>query len=163
MVPRLLPLLTAALALSACDGPDRVVAIGVPVRHDDFDYSVERAARVSVIGGIPAHGTFQLVTVQVANHAARVAHAWSNDLAYMVDDQGRVFENDVNAQARLARSQAFDLSDRHVTAAGATSSSVFVFDIPDDAGAGYVKFRGDWLMGDVVNRKLFARTRVRIF
>ena len=104
-----------------------------------------------------------LVTLEIENRAARVGHRWGNDVAYIVDDHGRVFENDAAAQVALARVEPINLKTEHVTPPGAEETTVLVFDVPADARHAFLRFRGQLLMGDVFDGDRFERTRVELF
>jgi hypothetical protein len=165
-MPRTLtPAAALGLAIigSACAGPDRVVGVGESVRHDDFLYSVAAVQREKAIGDRRARGTFQIVTVQVENRAGRVAHQWGNNIAYLVDELGRQYENDDEAQRALDARAPFGLSDHYVTPAEASQTTKLVFDLPDEVKAPYLKFRGYLLMGDVFDGNMYKRTRVKLF
>ena len=163
MPKSLTPAAALGLALvSAACGAERVVGLGERVRHDDFMYSVVGVDRAKQIGDRRAAGTFHIVTFQVENRAGRVSHEWGNDVAYVIDERGRQFENDGAAQRVLEARKPFGLSDQYVTRAEALQTTKLVFDVPDDAEAPYLKFRGHLLMGDVFDGNLYKRTRVRL-
>jgi len=164
MPKSLTPAAALGLALvSAACGAERVVGVGDRVRHDDFMYSVVGVDRAKEIGNRHAHGTFHIVTFRVENRAGRVSHEWGNDVAYVVDERGRQFENDGEVQRTLDARAPFGLSDHYVTRAEALQTTKLVFDVPDDAEAPCLKFRGYLLMGDVFDGNLYKRTRVRLF
>jgi hypothetical protein len=158
-----LALVSASSASSAACGAERVVGVGDRVRHDDFLYSVAGVERAKEIGDRHARGTFHIVTFRVENRAGRVTHEWSNDIAYVVDERGRQFDNDTEAQRALDRHAPFGLSDRYVTRAEMDQTTKLVFDLPDDVKSPYLKFRGFLLMGDVFDGNQYKRTRVKLF
>jgi hypothetical protein len=164
MARPLTPAAALGLALvSAACGAERVVGVGDRVRHDDFLYSVVGVERAKQIGNRSAQGTFHIVTFQVENRAGRVVHEWNNDIAYVVDERGRQFDNDQVAQHALDDATPFGLRDSYVTRAEMDQRTKLVFDLPDDVKSPYLKFRGFLLMGDVFDGNLYKRTRVRLF
>jgi len=162
MALRLVVVLSAALA-SACAGPERVIGVGERIHHDDFDYSVTRVRTMQTLGGRTASDRFLIVTFRVDNHARRVSHEWSNSTAYVVDESGRAFDNNVTAQRALADREHFDVRDVYVTAPGDSGSTELVFDLPADVKQPMLKVRGYVLMGDVFDLAQFSRTRIRLF
>ena len=113
---RLLVALSAAI-LSSCSGPERVIAVRQTIHHDDFGSSVQSVQTADRIGtGCP--GRFCVVTFQVENRARAVNHRWGNDVAYLVDERGRQYENDSNAQVALALLNPFERKDAYITGPG---------------------------------------------
>ena len=159
---RLLLALSTAL-LSACGGPEHAIGLRQPIHHDDFDYSVERVDTLARIGSLTPSGIFYVVTFQVDNRAQVVDHQWGNDIAYIVDDEGGVYENDAGAQAELGNIQPFDRQVWHVTRAGDRETTRLVFDLPAQVKAPYLKVRGWPLMGDLFDGIQFRRVKVRLF
>ena len=159
---RLMVALSAAM-LSACSGPDRVISIRQTIHHDDFEYSVESVETMDRIGDRLPAGRFYVVTFQVENRARAVNHRWGNDIAYLVDERGREYENDDSAQTVLAHVDPFERKGSYVTPAGVTERTRLVFDVPRAVHEPYLKVRGFLLMGDVFDGDQFRRTRVKLF
>jgi hypothetical protein len=154
--------LSAALLAAACGG-DQVIGIGQGIHHDDFEYSVQSLERKDRIGNLHAHGLFYVVTFEVRNGAKQVEHKWSNGIAYVVDRQGRHYEVDADAQQALAVTRPFQYKDRYVTPAGATESTVLVFDLPTQIEEPYLGVRGLFMLGDLKDFNQYRRKRVRLF
>jgi hypothetical protein len=159
---RLMVALSAAI-LSGCSGPERVVGIRQTIHHDDFEYSVQGVETMDRIGDCWPAGRFYVVTFQVENRARVVDHRWGNDIAYLVDEHGRRYENDRSAQTALDRQEPFELKDWYMTGPGVTEQTRLVFDVPRSVREPYLKVRGWLLMGDVVDGDQFRRTRVKLF
>ena len=148
--------------LTGCGG-DAVVPVGASIRHDDFLYTVLTAQPVGRIGDKVASGQFLVVYFEVANRAARVAHSWSNAIAYLVDASGRLYENDVTLQQALDQSGPFRWAAEYVTPPGTSEATMLVFDMPVDAPRPVdLMVRGELLMGDILDGVRFRRTRVRM-
>jgi hypothetical protein len=64
--------------------PPDVVAVGAPVRQDDFTYTVTRVVRHRTNGLVS-----YVVTVRVDNEAKLVDYRWSDDIVYVTDSNGR--------------------------------------------------------------------------
>ena len=58
------------------------------------------------------------MTFQVENRARAVNHRWGNDIAYLVDERGRQYENDSNAQVALALLNPLERKDAYITGPG---------------------------------------------
>lgn len=159
---RLLIALSAAL-VSGCSGPERVIGLRQIIHHDDFEYSVQSVSRLARIGDHLPSGMFYVVTFQVANHAKAVDHRWADDVAYVVDEEGREYEVDRVVQQELARLERTAAPLQHVTHAGALERARLVFDLPLDAAEPCLKVRGWTLMGDLFDGWQFRRVRVRLF
>jgi hypothetical protein len=152
-----------AMWLAACDRGERVIGLGENIRHDDFEYSVRHVESTPRIGDRRAAGRFHVVTFQVENRSERTDHIWTSHIAYVVDDRGRVFENDAAGEMAYVHAQGHIQKLRRVTPAGAIERATLVFDLPADVREAFLKVRGDLFMGDVLDGNQFKRTRVRIF
>ena len=148
--------------LTGC-GEDPLLAVGEPIRHDDFLYTVLAARRIDALGTRPAKGQFLVVHFEVANSAIRVAHRWTNHIAYLVDAGGRRHDNDDGLQQQLDALHRFGWAAEYVTAPGAKRSTMLVFDLPADVARPLdLMVRGELLIGDVFDGARFRRTRVRL-
>ena len=156
-------LLVLACLAPACSARERVIGLRENIHHDDFEYSVQEVARADRIGEQTPKGLFYIVTFKVENRAKRVDHEWGNDVAYVADEQGRVYENDVTAQKQLAASRPFGYRDHYVTAPGSIETTMLVFDVPKDVTAPYLEVRGAFLMGDMFDGNQFTKARVKLF
>lgn len=164
MAPRALRLLIIAAALGeACACRERLIGLGERIHHDDFEYLVERAETVERIGDRRPGGVFLIVTFTVENHAKRVDHEWANDIGYIVDEEGRQYENDPDAQKALSGLTPSGYKVRYVTPAGAVETTTLVFDLPRGVKEPYLKVRGSLLMGDVFDANQYRNTRVKLF
>jgi hypothetical protein len=151
------------LIISSCSSKEKVIGLREYIHHDDFEYSVQHVDKVDRIGDMAARGIFYVVSFQVENRAQRVNHRWSNKIAYLVDETGAKYENSVEAQKELQRVSGFGYKDEYVTPAGATETTMLVFDVPRHATQPYLRIRGDLLMGDVFDANQYKRTKVQLF
>ena len=161
-----IPLLGAVVLMGTCD-QERIIGLNQRIHHDDFEYRVTQFSVTDTIGSGAnrqrAAGRFYIVDFEVENLARRVNHEWDNSIAYIVDETGKKFENLPAAQAVLNAVHPFNFSSRYRTPPGATENTRLVFDIPAACTHPYLLVRGDLLMGDVLDAKAFARTRVKLF
>jgi hypothetical protein len=149
--------------MTGCRDDDPILQPGESIRHDDFLYTVLGAQSVARIGDRVARGQFLVVHFEVTNRAGRVAHAWSNAIAYLVDGQGRHYENDSALQQALDRMRPFGWSDRYLTRAETSQTTMLVFEVPPEAPRPLdIMVRGELLMGDVLDGVRFRRARVRV-
>ena len=160
---RFTSILAVAVLWAGCSREEPILGIGQSIHHDDFEYTVESLDRMSQIANRKAEGIFYLVTFRVDNRAKRVNHRWNNDIAYIVDSQGRHYDNDRDAQRALAALKGLPVRDQYVTPAGSTDRALLVFDVPANASEPYLMVRGSFLMGDMFDLGQYARTRVRLF
>src|SRR5204863_6033154 len=86
---RFTSILAVAALWSGCARDERTIGLGQSIHHDDFEYSVQHLETADQRAGKKADGLFYIVTFQVANRARRVDHSWGNDIAYVVDENGR--------------------------------------------------------------------------
>jgi hypothetical protein len=154
-------MLTAVLY--GCSSKEQTIGLKENLQHDDFFYSVQDAETVEKIGEREAKGTFYIVSFRVRNDAKRVEHEWKNNVAYVTDENGNVYENDNELQKLLNSIQPFGYRDSYISKAGTTESTIFVFDIPDNVKETYLKYRGEYLMGDIFDGNRFKNTRVKLF
>jgi hypothetical protein len=154
--------LGVALA-TACGGPPQTIGIGQTIHHDDFEYSVRSVGTRDRIGALVPAGVFHVVTFQVENRARRVGHEWDNTIAYLVDEQGREYENVAGAQRQLNELQPFGYQSRYRTNAGDTETTKFVFDLPRAEAHPVLRVRGETLMGDVLDANRFKRISVKLY
>ena len=155
-----------ALLIATC-ARERIIGINERIHHDDFGYLVTRFTVTDTIGSGAnlkrAAGRFYLATFVVENRAKRVQHRWDNSIAFVVDDQGRQFENQPELQTLLNAVQPFNYAAQHVTPAGAVEDTQLVFDLPANVARPCLMVRGETLMGDVFDGRAFAKTRVKLF
>ena len=126
---RTLPIVLSILLFS-CSAREKVIGLQQNIHHDDFEYSVRSVAKAEQIESSRAHGMFYIVAFQVENRAKRVDHQWSNDIAYLADEAGTPHDNDAAAQQELDRTKPFGYKKQYVTPAGATETTMLVFDCP---------------------------------
>lgn len=148
---------------TGCRDDDSILHVGESIRPDDFLHTVLAAHLVPRIGDRAAHGQYLVVHFEVANRAGRVAHAWSNAIAYLVDAHGRRYENDATLQQALDRLRPSGglpgTSPKRRRRRRRCSS----FDVPADAPRPLdIMVRGELLMGDVLDGVRFRRARVRV-
>jgi hypothetical protein len=103
------------------------------------------------------------VTFKVENLAMRVGHRWDTTIGYVVDRDGRSYENNDAARRLLLEGDGGVARRSFDTPAGCTDSTVLVFDIPDDAHEPCLQVRGELLMGDLFDGDQFEKTKVRLF
>lgn len=155
-----------ALLLSSC-AQEKVIGINERIHHDDFEYRVTQFTVTDSIGSGErqkrASGHFYVVTFEVENRAKRVGHDWDNSIAYVVDGQGRRYENLSEMQSLLNTVLPFNYLSQHHTPAGVTESTQFVFDLPGNVAHPYLMVRGSLLMGDMFDGEAFAKTKVKLF
>ena len=163
---RIIFLFLPAILFWSCAG-ERTAALNEKIRHDDFLYSITDVTKGSLIREgsdiFKAKGNFYIVRLKVTNEAKRVEHEWNNTAIYIVDANGKEYENDVEAQKVYYKSNMMGYKDEYVIPAGSSGETTFIFDLPVDIKEPYVKFRGEFLMGDLFDRGKFTKTKIKLF
>jgi hypothetical protein len=159
----LLSFILSAVILTSCSSDEKTIGLNQMLQHDDFFYSVLYVETASMIEGKKANGTFYIVKFKVQNDAKRVSHEWKNNVAYITDDKGREFENNNDLQKLLNSAQPFGYKDTYITNAGTSESTLFIFDVPNDVKEPYLRYRGEYLMGDMFDGNRFKNTKVKLF
>jgi hypothetical protein len=148
---------------TGCSEDDPILRMGEAIHHDDFGYTVRGALPLPHIGARQARSRFPVVHFEVRNDARRVAHPWSNSIAYLVDAHGHRYENDEALQQTLNQLRPFGWAAGYLTRAGTTDTTMLVFDVPPDVPRPLdLMVRGEVLMGDVFDGMRFRRARVRL-
>lgn len=166
IIPSPVSFFILALALISCSTNEKneiVIGPGAGIHHDDFEYSVENFAVLKSIDGTAAAGNFYIVTFKVVNHAIRVNHEWDNSVAYIIDEDENVYENNVELQKKLEAKEPFGFEESYVTPFQSQTTTRMVFELPASVRKPYLKVRGETLMGDFLDGNQFERTHVKLF
>lgn len=123
--------------------PEVVVAVGAPVRQDDFLYTVTR-----VVKHQENENVAYVVTVRVDNQAKIVDYQWRDAIAYVTDKTGR--------QYQALRDQRGGL-DRPPIAAGASATYDLTFVLPGAAQIPVLRYSNGTMMGDVFDGAAYRR------
>jgi hypothetical protein len=156
-------MMAAILLISSCSGDEKILGIGDKVQHDDFFYSIEKVITSNTIGEKMTGGVYYIVTFKVQNDAKRVQHDWKNDAAFVTDENGKVYENNIEIQKLLDSKIPFGFKESYSTKAGTSETTQFIFDIPLTVKQPYLKFRGDFLMGDMFDGNQFKNSKIKLF
>jgi len=157
-------LVAAAIAVVATalasPGATHDVAIGQPIRQDDFTYTVLGFSRSQDVGlgrdRVRAKGVFYVVTIEVDNQAKVVSFRWDPSIAAIVDAHGRRYEFSVDAQRVLDAGSG----EGQVVAAGDARKFLVAFDVPSTIVRPALSLSNGILMGDVFDLAAYARARV---
>lgn len=161
-------LVITGLLFAACSSDDEIViGLNQPIHHDDFEYVVSDYKIEKEIGDegvtLLSEGKFYIVSFKTINNAKRVSHEWDNSVAFLTDESGNVYENNVEAQQLLDRVGPFGWQEKYVTGSQTEQTTRFVFDLPESATKPFLKVRGYTLMGDFFDGNKFKRTKVKLF
>lgn len=157
------------LTLASCSSPKSSPVIGLNenIHHDDFDYAVTSYSTSKKIenkkDSIIANGNFYIIHFRVINNALRVDHRWNNSNAYIIDDDGNIFENNEEAQKLLNSISSFGWKEKYLTRCKSVDTTILIFDLPVTTSHPYLRIRGETLMGDIFNRNRFRRIKIRLF
>jgi hypothetical protein len=161
-------LFTLVLLLACSRSADfYVLSVGQKIHHDDFEYSVSNYMVTNFLkygrDTLRAKGMFYLVNFRVDNNARRVSHAWNNNIGYIIDGAGGVYNNITSVQQFLLKSHKFKLQDQFLTPAGSADSTWLAFDIPVSVTRPCFMVKGETLMGDAFNGGKFRRMMIKLF
>ncbi|HLI96425.1 MAG TPA: hypothetical protein VKT72_10105 [Candidatus Baltobacteraceae bacterium] len=126
--------------------PPYVVAVGTPIRHDDFFFTVKRVTVQRLSDGF----TLYHVTINVNNAAKIVNYHWRDDIAYVRAFDDRGFGHDFFSETR----GSFTL------AAGDARDAELAFRLPNGASSPGVYFWDGIYMGDALNGVAYAKAVV---
>jgi hypothetical protein len=126
--------------------PARVIAVGTPVRQDDFSYTVTRVTKHRRTENIAYE-----VTIRVDNQAKVVDYQWRDAIAYVSDTAGRQYRAQPNPR---------DGSDRPPIAAGSSAEYTLTFVLPATAQRPTLRYSNGILMGDVFDGAAYLRAAI---
>ena len=154
-----LALLTGVVLFATTRSP-QVVAIGQPIRQDDFLYTVVGVSKASSLGTDGrrafAHGIFYVASIEVANQAQRVDYRWDPSIVYVVDAANHRFTVSIDGQQALDAAHPVDL----IVGPGSSARFQVAFDLPSGVEHPSLAFSNGILMGDVFNGAQYMRARV---
>ena len=149
-----------AIVVLTSGSPPYEVAIGQPIRQDDFLYTVVGVSKARSVGDdghrVSARGMFYVTTIQVDNQAKAVGYRWDPSMVYVTDDAGKRYTMSLDAQRALDASHPVDT----MVGAGASGRFEVAFDLPADARHPVLAFSNGIMMGDVFNGAAYTRARV---
>jgi len=153
-------LFAAGFFVVTSGAPTYQVAIGQPVRQDDFLYAVVGVSKARAVGD-DAHrafsrGTFYVTTIQVDNQAMRVGYRWDPSIVYVADAEGNHYSFSLDAQRALDATRPVD----PVIDAGRSARFEVAFDLPSGVRQPVLGFSNGILMGDVFNGAAYTRARI---
>jgi hypothetical protein len=157
------------ILLSTCSSGKKETIIGLNqnIHHDDFEYAVTNFEKTKMlISGsdtLNASGNFYLVYFKVINKALRVGHQWDNSIAYIIDENGNRYENNIEYQKFLEKTLPYGWRSEYNTPHGNTGTTILVFNLPKNISNPYLKVRGDILMGDALDGGRFQKIKVKLF
>jgi hypothetical protein len=143
--------------------PRHFIALGSPVRQDDFVYVVTGVGRAPEISNgaakARAAGVFYIVTIRVDNDAKRVSFRWDERIPHIVDAQGHRYDKSTDGQAALDAATKPNFS----IAPGQSASFQAVFDVPADIAKPALAFDNGLLMGDIFDLAAYRRVGVVLY
>ncbi|MEO8512498.1 MAG: hypothetical protein ABI543_02955 [Ignavibacteria bacterium] len=153
----------ALIVFAQCSSKEKSLGVGDKVQHDDFFYSIQKVLKTPDFVGKKSNGTFYVIMFKVQNDAKRVEHGWDRNVVYVTDENGKEYENNTELEKEYCRINYESYKEKYVTKAGSSDSTVIVFEIPNDVKQPYVKYRGDFLMGDMFDGNQFKNSKVKLF
>ena len=148
---------------SKCSSDEKILNVGDKLQHDDYIYSVQKVMKTADFVGKKADGMFYVIMFKVQNDAKRTEHEWSRGVLYVVDENGKEYENKLDLQKEYSRINYEEYRESYKTAAGSSDSAVVVFELPNTVKQPYIKYRGDFLMGDLFSGNAFKNSKVKLF
>lgn len=126
--------------------PDTIVAVGQPVRQDDFLYTVTR-----VVKHRENESLWYVVTIRVDNQAKVVAYRWRDEIAYVTDAAGHRYRTLPDPQIA---------SDRPPIPAGASAAYSLTYVLPASEQHPTLHYSNGILMGDVFDGAAYRRAAI---
>ena len=126
--------------------PDTVVAVGEPVRQDDFQYTVTRVVKHRHNDSI-----WYGVTIRVDNNAKVVDYRWRDEIAYVTDAAGRRYR---------ALSDSQSATDHPPIPAGASAAYTMTFVLPASEHNPTLHYSNGILMGDIFDGVAYQRATI---
>jgi hypothetical protein len=123
-----------------------VVAVGTPIRHDDFLFTVTSVQRRRLAGG-SAH---YLVAVRVQNQAKIVGYRWRDAIAYVRAFDSGGFGHDFFPVTHGS----------FILQAGDERTAKLAFDIPAGYSSANLRFWDGVFMGDALNGAAYGKAIV---
>lgn len=152
-----------SLFITSCSNKQTIIGLNQRIHHDDFEYSVIDFYKTDKINNIKADGNFYIVTIKVENMAKKIVHEWDNNIAYIVDENDKEYNNLRDKQILLNADEHFNYKELHKTSPGAGETTKLIFDIPEDVKTPYLKMRGEFLMGDLFDGNQYKHTMIKLF
>lgn len=150
----------------SCTAKEKEIGLNEEILHDKFLYSVPGYFTMdSIFDGsqvFKPKGKFYVVKFKVQNASDAGNHNWKNNIAYIIDESGKTYENSEELQKTLNRIEPFGFKPEHATKPYETEVTFLVFDVPTTQKP-YLMVRGETLFGDFLNGNQFKKTKVRLF
>lgn len=127
--------------------PYDIVAVGEPVRQDDFLYTVTNVDRRDAGDKVR-----YVVTVRVDNQAKVVDYRWTDDTAYVTDSAGRRYQ--------ALQSGPPAAPERPSIAAGSSAEYELTFELPKAAAHPMLHYWNGFMMGDLFDGAAYGRVGV---
>lgn len=151
------------LLLQGCSRDEKVLNIGDKLQHNDNYYSVQKVMKTPDFVGKKADGTYYVIMFKVQNENKSTDHEWNRNVLYIVDENGREYENKAELQKEYSRINYEEYRESYKTAAGKSDSAVVVFELPNSVKQPYVKYRGDSGIGGFFGGNAITNTKVKLF
>jgi hypothetical protein len=123
-----------------------VVAIGTPIRHDDFMFTVTRVQQSLLRDG----SSLYRVTVNVRNEAKVVNYQWRDEVAYVRAFDERGFGHNFSSSTRRS----------FVLAPGGDRDAHLLFRLPKSVSSAGMYFWDGIYMGDAFNGGAYTKAVV---
>lgn len=126
--------------------PPYPVAVGTPIRHDDFLFTVTAIQRQTLSGG----GASYHITVNVENQAKAVSYQWRDSIAYVRAFDPNGYGHDIFTQTN----GSFTLPP------GESRTAHLLFYVPPTMSSANLRFWDGIFMGDFLNGATYAKAIV---
>lgn len=151
------------LLSQGCSSEEKVLNVEDKLQHDDNFYSVQKVMKTPDFVGKKADGIFYVVMFKVQNDAKSTEYEWNRNVLYVVDENGKEYENKADLQKEYSRINYEEYREGYKTAAGSSDSAVVVFELPNSVKQPYIKYRGDFLMSDLFSGNALKNSKVKLF
>lgn len=157
-------MVAAVLLITSCSGDEKILNIGDKLQHDDFYYSVQKVLKTPDFVGKKSEGTFYVVMFKVQNDAGSGDHEWNRSTLYVVDENGKEYENKIELQKEYSRINYEEYKENYKTVSGSSDSAVVVFEVPNSVKQPYIKYRGgNSGIGEIFSGNSIKNSKVKLF
>ncbi|TXD94548.1 hypothetical protein [Gillisia hiemivivida] len=148
------------LSLSCKNGSEHLeIGLNEKIHHDNFVYLVTGFEVLSV----DEYTKRYVVKFKVINNDEVLKHTWKNSIAYIVDSKGNIYNNNKKLQIKLNELEPFEWQNEYHTYPKSEETTTLIFDLPKKVAKPYLKVKGEFFIGDVLDLSEYKKMKVKLF
>ncbi len=141
------------------DSENFEIGLNESIYNDHFEYLVTDFNVLSV----DEYTKRYIVNFKVINNDEVVKHNWKNSIAYIVDSKGNIYNNNKELQIKLNELEPFGWQNEYHTYPKSEETTTLIFDLPKKVDKPYLKVKGEFLLGDVLDLSEYKKMKVKLF